>query len=103
MANIGSWEWDITTNVMTASDEYYRIFGLKTKEEITHEFLMRKVHPADHEVVESVISKALLDKKPFSYDYKILTNNGDIRKLGTHGRYMLKLSLIIYLVFVTSV
>jgi len=73
IAHLGSWDWDISKNVLYWSDEIYRIFGLKPQEfEATYEAFLKTVHPDDKELVNKAVEEALDKKKPYSIDHRIL-------------------------------
>src|SRR5262245_45401592 len=56
VAHIGSFEWDIASNVLTWSDELHRIYGLEPGEfSGTLEAFLERVHPDDLERTKSII------------------------------------------------
>lgn len=90
IAHIGSWEWDIDLNKATWSDELYRIFGLKPHEiGITYEGFLERVHPNDRGFVRKIAERALLDHKPFSFDYRIIRPDRTVRILHGQGRVII--------------
>jgi PAS domain S-box-containing protein len=85
IAHIGSWQWDITTNTVSWSDELCRIYGLKPQEgHLTYEKFLDLIHPNDREHIHSYIRTAYKSRQPFSFDHRILRPDGTIRIL--HGR-----------------
>lgn len=73
LAKIGSWEWDIKTDSIRWSDELYRIFGLQpTKTSVNYETYLASLHPEDKDYVNSVITQAYQDKKPFSFYHRLI-------------------------------
>ncbi|MCI0529218.1 MAG: diguanylate cyclase, partial [Nitrospira sp.] len=80
LAHLGSWSWDIQTNIVSWSDELYRSYGLKPQEfGATYEAYLNYVHPEDREHVKRVIEKALRDHESFSYDQRIIRADGVVR------------------------
>ena len=48
LAHIGSWNWDIVTNILSWSDEAYRIFGLDPKKTtIDYQQYIQMIYPDD--------------------------------------------------------
>ena len=60
VSHIGSWEWNVTTNAVTWSDEAYRLFGLKPGAGgASYEKYLSFVHPDDRAFAAATISGAL--------------------------------------------
>ncbi len=89
LAQIGSWEWDITRNTVTWSDELYRIFGL-TRQEFgaSYEAYLEYVHPDDRALVNKAVTSALNEKEPFSFDHRIILPNGAEKVLHARGELL---------------
>jgi PAS domain S-box-containing protein len=85
IAQVGSWEWDITRNIVTWSDELYRVFGLRPRESVlTFERFLDQVHGQDRAFVRETIEGAFRDHRPFSLDHRIVRPDGSERVV--HGR-----------------
>lgn len=86
IGHIGSWEWDIQSDVMDCSDEFYRISGLDKDNFIAnYNSFMSRIHIEDREVVSENINSFLDNLKRFSVDYRIIRPNGDVRFVSSHG------------------
>ena len=86
ITHIGSWEWDVATNVVSWSDELYRIYGLVPGlHEITFEFFLSRLVPDDRERVRGEVQDALARGGRFSYLERIARPDGSIRYLDTVG------------------
>lgn len=86
ITHMGSWEWDVATNVVTWSDELYRIYGLEPRIcEITFESFLARVHPDDRARTTAAVTKALETGGRFSYPERIVRPDGSIRELETLG------------------
>jgi two-component system CheB/CheR fusion protein len=60
IAHLGSWELDLSQNVLTWSDEVYRIFGIQPQEfAATYENFLEAVHPDDRAAVNEAYSASL--------------------------------------------
>lgn len=82
IANLGSWDWNIQTNVVSRSAQVARIFGVSPQDfDPSYEGFMARVHPDDRQLVTTHIEEALNRKKPLSMDYRIVRPDGDLRHL----------------------
>ena len=77
VACMGSWEWDVSTDRVTWSDELRRIFG-GTSDELSYEAFLELVHPEDRLRVDGARRQALTDRTGFSVDYRLLRPDGEI-------------------------
>ncbi len=60
VGQLGSWEWDVTADSTSWSDELYRIFGLAPQElEATYEGFLAHVHPEDRALINEAVGAAL--------------------------------------------
>jgi len=85
IAHLGSWEWDIASNVVTWSDELYRIYGLeRTDFPATYEGFLERVHPADRDLVDGAVQRAYGEGSTFGFDHRIIRPDGTERWV--HGR-----------------
>jgi diguanylate cyclase (GGDEF)-like protein/PAS domain S-box-containing protein len=76
-ARIGSWDWDLETDELHFSAEACRIFGLTHDERtVSRQRFLRLVHPTDKPKLDDAIEKAMLDKQPYSIDYRIIRPDG---------------------------
>jgi len=86
LAHLGSWSWTIATNVVTWSDELYRIYGLDPSAfPATFAGYIALVHPDDREHVQAELSSALEAGGPFDFMERIVRPDGEIRVLRSQG------------------
>lgn len=85
IASTGSWEWDISSQQISASGELHRIFGVVGDTPVEFDTFLRHVPPADRERVTAVLTEALTRLEPFSIEYEIVTPEGETRVLRSHG------------------
>jgi PAS domain S-box-containing protein len=86
IAHIGSWEWDISKDTVTWSDELYRIYGLKPQEfGASYSGFLEHVHPDDREFTDKIVRKAYQTCEPFTYNHRIVRPDGEIRTLHARG------------------
>jgi PAS domain S-box-containing protein len=68
---IGSWRLDVNRNILTWSDENYRIFGLPIGTPLTYETFLSIVHPDDRSYVDREW-KAGLRGEPYDIEHRLL-------------------------------
>lgn len=86
MAHLGGWEWDIDNNVVTWTDELYRIYGLEQGAvELSIETFMERLLPADRQNTRAAIDRALATGQPFDYEERIVRPDGVVRLLRSTG------------------
>ncbi|MGB7932785.1 MAG: ATP-binding protein [Gammaproteobacteria bacterium] len=73
VGQIGSWRLDVIRNVLTWSDETYRIFGVTKGTPLTYETFLGIVHPEDREYVE-MMWEAGLRREPYDIEHRIVAN-----------------------------
>jgi PAS domain S-box-containing protein len=83
---LGSWELDLDTGDLQASDTARANFGLVPGATFTYEHVVNSVHPADRAKRDAALRAALDDTGDYSVEYRIIWPNGDIRWLDVHGR-----------------
>lgn len=85
LAHVGSWTLDITSNVLTWSDELYEIFGESPATFTpTYEAFLERVHPDEREATAKAIARCLQDQRPFSYRLRIMRPDKEIRTIDSH-------------------
>jgi len=86
IARLGNWEWDLTTDVMTWSEEMYRLFDVNAASFTpTHEWFLQAVHPDDREMVVRSVNDAIYNKKSHHLDYRIVLTGGAVRTLSARA------------------
>jgi PAS domain S-box-containing protein len=90
LAQMGTYELDHRTGELSASDELIEMCG-KTHE--THprnvNDALGLVHPDDREALEAARAKIYANPKPFSYKFRIIRPDGEVRTLENHGDVIL--------------
>jgi len=86
VAHVGSFEWDMASNVLTWSDELHRIYGLEPGQfSGTYEGYLGRVDPEDLERTKGALFDALRKGGPFIDEHRIVRTDGKIRVLHTRG------------------
>jgi PAS domain S-box-containing protein len=87
VAGVGSWEWDVPNDVVTWSDQLYRIYNLQPQEFTpTYEGFLAHVHPEDRAAVEAAVSSAFTEAQTFEFDARIVKQGGDEGWIRGRGR-----------------
>jgi PAS domain S-box-containing protein len=89
LTHIGSWEWQVSSDLVIWSDELYRIYGLAPQScQITFDLFLSKLHPEDRERVNAEVQAALTRGGPFAYRERIVRADGELRTLDTRGEVL---------------
>jgi PAS domain S-box-containing protein len=90
LASIGSFEWNIESNLVKWSDEMFKIYGISpTNFKGSLELYLSFVHPDDREAVRKTIEKAFRRKSEFNTKERIIRPSGEIRYLQTKGKFII--------------
>ncbi len=80
LAHIGNWQLDLVTNVLTWSDEIYRIFEIdKEKFGASYEAFLDAIHPHDREIVNNAYVESVNNQKPYNMTHRLLMGDGRIK------------------------
>ena len=87
IAKVGSWEWDVRQDVVTWSDELYRIYNLQPQQfEATYEGFLTYVHPEDRPMVRAAVEDAFSGRDSFEFDARIIRHGGEEAWIRGRGR-----------------
>lgn len=80
IAHIGSWELDLVTNVLTWSDEIFRIFEIdQLRFGASYEAFLHAIHPEDRENVNRAYLTSLQNHQMYMIDHRLLMEDGRIK------------------------
>ena len=86
IARLGNWEWDLTADALSWSEEMYRIFEVEPGQfNPTHDWVLQAIHPEDRERVVQSVNAAIYHKKGYHLDYRILLPGGVVRTISARG------------------
>jgi formate hydrogenlyase transcriptional activator len=86
VAHLGYWEWDLTTDRMTWSDETYRIYGLQPQERPMDLATIREsIHPEDREFVFRKAAEAIQGEVRADVEHRIVRPSGEVRVVHSQG------------------
>jgi PAS domain S-box-containing protein len=77
VGQVGSWQLDIRHDILTWSDEGYRIFGIPKGTPLTYEVFLATVHPEDRQYVDTQWN-ASLKGQPYDLEHRIIVN-GEVK------------------------
>ncbi len=88
IAKIGSWEWDVVNDVVTWSDELYRIYGVIPDEGFVPNYqgFLDRMHPDDRDVAAQAVQHALEGNREFEFDARIFKGDGSIAWIRGRGQ-----------------
>jgi PAS domain S-box-containing protein len=85
LAHVGGWDWDLRSNTVTWSDELYRIFGLPRGQIKIAGDATPFIHPEDRDLVLSTVKRAISNKEPYCFYYRVLKPDGTERIIQSRG------------------
>ena len=86
LAHIGSWSWDLTTNMVLWSDETYRIFGLdQATTKPTQKTFFSLIHPDEHAMMNAWYEACASGKAATELEFRILRPDGSLRFINGRG------------------
>ena len=87
VARLGTWEWDLHTNVVHHSPELAAMFGgpdlvnpLQTEADF-HQF----IHAEDQAGVEAAIQVAIAQRTPYHHEFRVVWQNGSVHWIEGRG------------------
>jgi PAS domain S-box-containing protein len=71
ISRTGSFVWNIQENKVSFTQEYARIFRIRTDEPYTFEKFLTRLHPEDRNRVQQVIQESIHHKTPYQLEYRL--------------------------------
>jgi PAS domain S-box-containing protein len=85
-ANIGSWDWNISTGDLEWSETIEPMFGFESgKFGKTYEAFLNCVHPEDRQFVVDSVNACVEQGKDYDIEHRIIWPNGKIRTVSETG------------------
>lgn len=87
----GTWQWDAQTGKVSWSDGMFRILGYdreSTLPKVTDDFYLRHLEFDEAAQFREFRSRAIADKTPFEYTYRITTNDKRSRVITTKMKFV---------------
>ena len=79
LTHVGYWERDLDTDLITRSDESYRIFAVPTAEILSFRRVAELIHPDDLAMVLEAVSAALRGGPRYDLEFRVIRPNGEVR------------------------
>ncbi|MBL8016735.1 MAG: PAS domain S-box protein, partial [Ignavibacteria bacterium] len=90
IAKLGTWKLDVKSDTVEWSEEMYNIFEIDNDgSSLNGDYFLNFVMDDDKAVLKEVADKALKEKKPYGYEYRITTRSGLVKCLKAHGEVFL--------------
>ena len=84
IGHTGSWDYDVASDTARWSENMFHIFDVDPampRELVFKHFVENLVHPADRTHILSVFNDALIGKRPYDLEYRIVKRDGSIRDI----------------------
>lgn len=85
-ANMGSWEHDLTTGILTCSARCKANFGLPPDAEFTHETLFAALHPDDRPIVQAAIQRSIQTQTDYEVEERCYHPDGSLHWILVRGQ-----------------
>jgi sigma-B regulation protein RsbU (phosphoserine phosphatase) len=87
IGRIGSWIWDAATDEITCSTQLFRILGIEPTSSGTllRTSLAAFFHPEDATLAAIARERAVVDRRPFLIEQRVVHADGDVRQTVTRG------------------
>ncbi|WP_119964792.1 bifunctional diguanylate cyclase/phosphodiesterase [Simplicispira lacusdiani] len=86
LALIGHWELDLATNVLTWSDETFRIFEIDPAQfQASYDAFLEAIHPDDRELVRQGYARSIESKEPYHLTHRLKMRDGRIKYVHERG------------------
>ncbi len=80
IAQVGSWELDLSNNQLEWSDEIFQLFEIDQQQfGATYEAFLNAVHPDDRDAVNEAYGRSLKNQEPYEITHRLLMPDGRIK------------------------
>ena len=80
IVHLGNWDLDLETNVLTWSDEIYRIFEIDPEKfGASFDAFLNAIHPDDRELVNKAYTDSVNNKIPYDIEHRLLMKDGRVK------------------------
>ena len=89
MAKVGGWEIDLSGNTLAWTDETYQIHELSPGNQPDVAGAINYYHPDDRDMIASAVEKSITFRKPFDFEARIITHQGNLKWVRASGKAIL--------------
>lgn len=87
IAKIGNWNWDMREDIITWSDQNYKVFGQRKEFKPNFERLNALIPEEDREPFQKDVERAISENVPHDFIHRIMLDNGnEIRYIHERGK-----------------
>lgn len=88
IAHVGSWELNLATGYATWSDEYCKIYGVSTNNNVhSYESWLSFIHPEDREYVARISREGMASLKNYEFYHRLAFKDGTIKYIFNESRF----------------
>ncbi|GAB7026706.1 PAS domain-containing sensor histidine kinase [Geotalea toluenoxydans] len=88
LSHTGAWEWDLTSDIWTFSDEWQRLHGTRDRSLCPDE-LVSIAHPEDRPAIRSAFDALRGGVSPYEMEHRIVRQDtGEVRTVKASGQYL---------------
>jgi two-component system sensor histidine kinase/response regulator len=86
IAHLGSWEFDLTRDKITWSEETFRIYRRDpVLGEPDYQDLLSQLHPDDRHLLDDAVKQAVAEGRPYEIDHRLQFADGTVRYVEAKG------------------
>ena len=86
IAKVGSWEWDISEDAISWSEQMYKIFGLRSGSEINYNAYLERIHPDDRQLLTQTVERSLKTGRPYQITHRVISSGNKILTIRGEGQ-----------------
>ena len=83
---LGTWEFDLRSNVLTASTHFQEAFGHEGEQAFTYSDFRNAIHPEDRDRMDLALARSIEEDVDYDIEYRVVWSDGAVRWLQIRGR-----------------
>jgi PAS domain S-box-containing protein len=96
VGNVGSWEIDLTSHIVDASEEARKIYGIEDDNDYTNEYIRNLALPEYHQMLTNSMIDLITKGIRYDVEFKIRrVSDGEIRDIHSAGEYFADRNVVI--------
>jgi diguanylate cyclase (GGDEF)-like protein/PAS domain S-box-containing protein len=85
LAQLGHWQWELTSDEIRCSDEAYRLFGVEPGFRLDSKTVEASVHREDLSRLKEAVNAAIRAKRPYVVEHRVVRPGGELRIVEHRG------------------